>query len=100
MGSIFFYLNKQIIEINFYQTSRKKLINFLQIFFETNTSKKTFPNKKILVAYEGRKTIGRKFYVQKYDKELFIPKSPCTILKDKHLYVPSRKLHQNNGTNN
>jgi hypothetical protein len=60
---------------------------------ETNTNKKTLPNKKILVAYKGRKIIGRKFYVQKYDKELIIPKSPCIILKERHPYVPLRKLH-------
>jgi hypothetical protein len=93
-------MDKQIIGINFYQISRTKLINFLEFFFETNTSKKTLPNKKILVAYEGRKIIGRKFYVQKYDKELFIPKSPCTIFKNGHPYVPSRKIHKNNRTNN
>jgi hypothetical protein len=81
-------LDKQIIEIIFYHTSGTKLINFLQKKIETNTSIKTLPNKKILVAYEGRKTIGRKFYTQKYDKELFILKSPCIVRKDRHPYVP------------
>ncbi len=75
-------MDKHIVKIFICQTNRANFIKILNKIIQVNIIEETLPKKKILVSYKGRKTCSRKFYVQKYDKELFIPKHP--------MYSPQR----------